>query len=201
MRLATGANTQLPTSVTPDGAFVVGQEVRPQTRADLVRIALSPGREAASEGLVETPFDEWSGEVSPDGRFLAYLSVESGQSEVYVRPMSVGTKARWQVSSGDANDPVWTRGGRELIYTDGAGRLIAVPVDSTGDAVRIGVRSPLGWGIDIPYVAWRTFDVSRDGTRFLVLKKAADAPQATAPVGFVVVQQWLEELKRLVPAE
>ncbi len=103
------------------------------------------------------------------------------------------------MSSGAANDPAWTKGGRELIYTDEAGRLTAVPVDSTGDTFRSGVRSPLGWGIDTPYVAWRTFDVSPDGMRFLVLKKAADTPVATAPVSFVVVQQWLDELRRLVP--
>ena len=103
VRLTTGANTQLPDSVTPDGAFVIGHEVRPQTRSDLVRFPLDPGRGAgapAAEGLVETPFEEWNGEISPDGRFLAYQSEESGQSEVYVRPYPRVANARWQVSSG-----------------------------------------------------------------------------------------------------
>ena len=84
MRLTSGANTQLPDSVTSDGAFVIGHEVRPQTRSDLVRFPLNPPRDAgaaAAEGLVETPSEEWNGEVSPDGRFLAYQSEESGQTE------------------------------------------------------------------------------------------------------------------------
>ena len=204
IRLTAGANTIVPTSVTADGLFVIAQEVRPVTEADLVRVPLAAGpvtTAVTAEGLVETPFDEWSGEVSPSGRFVAYLSGESGQSEIYVRPYPPVSSARWQVSSGGANDAAWTRGGRELIYSDQRGRLLAVPVVAMGPTFRTGVPSALGWGIDTPYVAWRNYDVSPDGLRFLVLKKLAETPQATSPVGFVVVQHWFEELKRLLPSQ
>jgi eukaryotic-like serine/threonine-protein kinase len=204
VRLTAGANTQLPSSVTHDGAFVIGQEVRLHTKSDLVRVALAPGRGAettAAESVVETPFEEWNGEISPDGRFIAYLSNESGQSEVYVRPYQQASNARWQVSSGGGTEPVWTRGGRELIYRDDAQRLTAVPVETTGLAFRTGTPSTLVVSADRVSDAWRAYDVSPDGKRFLVMKKLPDSPRATVPPGFVVVQNWFEELKRLVPAK
>ena len=207
VRLTTAANTQLPTSVTPDGAFVIAQEIRPHTKSDLVRVALAPGRGAGpaeAEGLVETPFEEWSGAISPDGRFIAYVSDESGPgapSEIYVRPYPMASNARWQVSPGGGMDPVWTRGGRELLYRDDTGRLMAVPVETTGPTFRTGTPAPLAVHVDPVYVAWRAWDVSPDGQRFLVLKKLPDNPQAASPMSFVVVQNWLKDLERLVPAK
>ena len=204
VRLTTGANTQLPDSVTADGAFVIGHEVRPRTKSDLVRFPLDPGRGAkamAAEGLVETPFEEWNGEVSPDGRFLAYQSEESGQTQVYVRPYPRGANARWQVSSSGGMAPVWTRKGHELIYLDGAGRLTAVAVDTTASTVQTAMPVTL---VTTAYAApgpWRAYDVSADGQRFLVMKEGAGRPQDASPPGFVVVQNWFEELKRLVPSK
>jgi serine/threonine-protein kinase len=204
VRLTAGANTQVPGSVTPDGTRVIAHEVRPQTKSDLVRFALTPGDgagPAAAEGLVETPFEEWNGEISPDGRFIAYQSEESGQSEIYVRPSRSDATARWQVSSGGASEPVWTQGGRELIYRDAALRLTAVAVDTTGPVLRPGRPSTLAVTVDSLGVAWRSYDVSSDGQRFLVLRRLAERPRDTSPAGFVVVQHWLEELTRLVPAK
>jgi len=202
MRLTSGANTQLPDSVTSDGAFVIGHEVRPQTRSDLVRFPLNPRRDAgasAAEGLVETPSEEWNGEVSPDGRFLAYQSEESGQTEVYVRPYPRVADARWQVSSGGGMAPVWTRNGRELIYLDGAHHLTAVAVDTTESAVRTAMPATLVTTTYATPGPWRGYDVSADGQRFLVMKDGAGRLQDASPPGFVVVQNWFEELRRLVP--
>ncbi len=204
VRLTSGANTQVPGSVTPDGTRLIAHEVRPQTKSDLVRFALTPGVGAglaAAEGLVETPFEEWNGEVSPDGRFIAYQSEESGQSEVYVRPSEVGATARWQLSSGGGAEPVWTLGGRELIYRDAAQRLTAVSVDTNGPVFRPGRPSTLGVTVEPMGVAWRTYDVSSDGQRFLVMKALPERPGDTSSTGFVVVQHWFEELMRLVPAK
>jgi serine/threonine-protein kinase len=202
VRLTSGANTQVPGSVTPDGTRVIAQEVRPETKSDLVGFALTPAGGAglaAAEGLVETPFEEWSGEISPDGRFIAYQSEESGQSEIYVRPSQVGATARWQVSSGGGDAPVWTLGGRELLYLDAAGQVMAVA--TTGAAFRPGRPSTLAGRIEPMGLAWRTYDVSSDGQRFLVMKKLPERAQDTSAPGFVVVQHWFEELARLVPAK
>jgi serine/threonine-protein kinase len=203
-RLTSGANTQIPDSVTPDGAYIIGHEVRPQTKSDLARIALDPARgapAAAAEGLIETPFEEWNGEVSPDGRFLAYQSDESGQNEVYVRPYPHVASARWQVSSGGGTEPVWTRGGRELIYLDIARHLTAQSVDTRGPTFHTGPPTTL---VTSAYAApgpWRSYDVSPDGERFLVMKDGAGKPQDLLATGFVVVQNWFEELRRLVPTK
>ena len=204
VRLTAGANTQVPGSVTPDGTRIIAHEVRPQTKSDLVRFALTPGGGAGfavAEGLVETSFDEWNGEISPDGRFIAYQSEESGQSEVYVRPSQAGATARWQVSSGGGSEPVWTRGGLELIYRAGAQRLTAVSVETTGPMFRAGRPSTLAVTVEPMGVAWRSYDASLDGQRFLVIKNLVNRPQDASSPSFVIVQHWFEELTRLVRAK
>ena len=204
VRLTTSANVQFPGSVTPDGASVVGMEMRQQTGPDLVRFPLdgaATGRGAeapAAEGLVETPFDEENLAFSPDGRFLAYDSNESGRAEVYVRPYPRVSDGRWQVSTGGGTAPLWTRGGRELVYTDGANRLTAVPVETTGPTFRAGAPATL---FDTANVSDRVYDVTPDGQRFLLIKEGAGGNPQTPPPSFVVVLNWLEELKRLVPTQ
>jgi len=91
LRLTTSANLQIPNSVTPNGAFVIRYENRPQTAGDLALTPLdvsSAGKGVGSpaEGLLETAADERNGEVSPNGRFLAYQSDDSGPLQIYVRP-------------------------------------------------------------------------------------------------------------------
>jgi Tol biopolymer transport system component len=198
IRLTSGANTLLPDSVTPDGTSVVAHEVRPNSGSDLLRVRLdrTPEAAASAEDLVQTQADEWNGELSPDGRLLAYQSTESGRSEVLVRPYPQVSSRRWQVSSGGAQ-PVWTRGGRELIYIDGEHRLTAVPIDISDSEVRIGRPTALATTTSQLESPWREYDVTPDGQRFLVIKQdhvAGDTPQQS----FVVVVNWFEELKRLV---
>ena len=155
---------------------------------------------ASAEGLVETPFEEWSGEISPDDRFIAYQSEESGQSEIYVRPSQMDSAARWQVSSGGGAEPMWTKGGRELVFLDAARQLTAVSVDPTGPVFRAGRPETLAVTIEPMGVAWRSYDASSDGQRFLLLKKLPERAQDTSSPSFVVVQHWFEELRRLAPA-
>jgi serine/threonine-protein kinase len=204
VRLTSSVNTQVPGSVTPDGAYVMGHEVRPQTQSDVVRFALAPGAGGAlapAEDLVQTPFNEWSAEVSPDGRFVAYQAVESELNEVYIRPSQAGATARWQVSSGGGSEPAWTKGGRELIYRDAAERFTAVSVDTTGSAVQVGRPATLAVTAESYVMPWRSYDVSPDGQRFLVMKRRSERPEDSSSTGFVVVQHWFQELTRLVPAK
>jgi serine/threonine protein kinase/Tol biopolymer transport system component len=205
VRLTAGTNSQYATSITPDGAIVIGNEVRPRTAFDIVRFPLDfkgepGGRLSAPETVIETPFEERNGEVSPDGRFLAYQSNESGRFEIYVRPYpEIGT-ARWQVSSGGGNRPAWARGGRELFYLDDAGRLTVAPVETTGVTFEMGAPATL---ISTPYAtpfAWRMYDVTADGQRFLMIKDPFSRSETTPAPTIVVIQNWLEELKQRVPA-
>ena len=150
--------------------------------------------------LVQTPFAEQNASISPDGRWLAYEANDSGQFEVYVRPFPEVNSGKWQVSTGGGTRPLWARSGQELFY-----------VSLTGALMRVGVERGPSWSATPPSKVvkegyftvpggnpGRTYDVSPDGRRFLVIKQAATDTGA-APPGIVVVQHFDEELKRLVP--
>jgi serine/threonine-protein kinase len=209
-RLTTSTNLQFPNSVTPDGTHVVGYEVFPKTIPDVVQFALdgpAAGRTGApaepaqrpSEPLVQTTFAEFNAEVSPDGRYLAYNSNESGQFEIYVRPYPKVNDGRWQVSTGGGTRPLWARNGRELFYIDALNVLTAVPVQTTPAMFSAGNPAKV---FDAKYampVSARAYDVSLDGQRFLMIKEGGSDEKAT-PASLVVVEHWFEELKARVPA-
>jgi eukaryotic-like serine/threonine-protein kinase len=155
--------------------------------------------------LIQTTFNERNGEFSPDGRWLAYESDESGQEEIFVRPFPDVNGGRWQVSTGGGSEPLWARSGRELFYRgpDGALLGVAVAVEGsasfrTGKPVRL-VEGRYYAGAGSGAAPGRTYDVSPDGQRFLMVKEAGGSNQTAAPLSIVVVQHWVEELKRLVP--
>ena len=89
-----------------------------------------------SEPLIQTTFQEYNAEISPDGRYLAYQSDESGQFQVYVRQYPKVNDGYWQVSTGGPK-PAWARNGRELFYLDAA-RTLTVPVQTTGSTFTYG---------------------------------------------------------------
>jgi serine/threonine-protein kinase len=148
--------------------------------------------------LIQTPFTERNAVISPDARWIAYEANDSGQFDIYVRPYPDVRSGLWQVSVGGGTRPLWARSGRELFY-----------VSLTGALMRIGVDGRSIWTSGTPTKllnegyftvpggnAGRTYDISPDGQRFLMIK--AGGPNQPPPQ-IVVVQNWLEELKRLVP--
>ncbi len=105
-----------------------------------------------------------------------------------------------QVSTGGGNRPAWARNGRELFYVDAATTLTAVPVQTTGSTFSAGNPAKV---FDTKYampVTFRTYDVSPDGQRFLMIKDGTTDGNAPLP-SLVVVEHWFEELKRLLPAK
>jgi serine/threonine-protein kinase len=195
-----GQYVHVPTSLTPDGRFVISYEIRPTTRRDIVQTpfrsdAARPTAGAAAV-LIETPFDERNGAVSPNGQFLAYQSDESGQFEIYVRPYPLVMGGRWQVSTRGGTRPSWTRGGRELVFLDSANHMSAVAVEGEGGSFRAGAPSTLFTTVYARPDVYRTYDVTPDGQRFLVIKEVDDVPTLTS---LVVVENWFDELKRLLP--
>ncbi|HET9361719.1 MAG TPA: protein kinase [Vicinamibacterales bacterium] len=197
-RLNDSPNQQFPAAFTPDGSGLLFWEVGNETRWDMGIVGLKDKRQATH--LAKTAFNESNPEVSPDGRWVAYQSDESGQFEVYVRPFpNVDAGGRWLVSNGGGTRPVWAQNGRELFYLVEPGRVMAVPIQP---------GATFTWGnpqmvFDGPYVAGnagRTYDVSPDGRRFLMIKDAPRQGKDPAPEPkLVIVQNWVEELKRLVP--
>ena len=170
-----------------------------ETGVDLAMVSLAGERSLTP--LIQTSVDERNAEISPDGRSLAYESSESGQPEIYVRPFPDVAAGRWQVSTTGGRWPLWARSGREIFFRALDGAVMGVPVDITaGSSVRVGMPKRLVRpGYLMGGAANREYDVSLDGTRFLMFKEGTGADDAPEKPQIVVVQNWLEELKRLVP--
>jgi Tol biopolymer transport system component len=155
---------------------------------------LSLHGEPKPHAVVNTPAYEGGPVFSPDGRWLAYTSDDSGQMQVYVRPVS-GPDRRWPVSTEGGRGPTWSRSGRELFYRDGL-KMIAVNV-STGTELGLSppvrlFEQPYAYGLALSIAS---YDVSADGQRFLMVKSADGSNHLN------VVLNWSEELKQRVPVK
>ena len=141
--------------------------------------------------LVTGPAAEAEPAVSPDGRWLAYTSLESGVPEVYVRPFPDAASARWQVSTAGGGDPVWSHSGRELFYRSANEQLMTVAVHP---GATFGFEQPKALFSTANYVnitPVASFDVSPDDKRFLFLRETAPNERNE----LIVVQNWTEEMK------
>ena len=194
----------IPSSWSSDGktlAFTRRQDPQTPTNRDIWMLSVGNGPPTARPFLT-TPADERVAEFSPDGRYVAYQSTQSGQAEIYVQPYP-GTGAQ-VVSTDGGTQPAWDRGGRELYYwapgRNGAIRMMAVDV-VLGNTFAVGkprvlfekpsVRFPQGLG-------GRVYDVTPDGKRFIMNQQTDDDSQPPI-TEIVLVQNWVEELKRLAP--
>ncbi|MBI4887506.1 MAG: PD40 domain-containing protein [Acidobacteria bacterium] len=198
-RLTESPNLQNGAAVSPDGTRVIFYEVAPKTGTDVMQLQLDGTRRVTP--LVQTPFAEQNGIISPNGRWLAYEANDSGRFEVYVRPFPDVNRGLWQVSTGGGTRPLWAPSGQELFYVSLAGAIM-----------RVGVERAQSWAATTPTLLikegpvtvpganlGRTYDISPDGQRFLLLKAGDGADQTAAPQSLIVVQHFDEELKRLVP--
>ena len=193
--LAQRTHLTLLNTMSPDGARVVFREDFPDTGHDLMVLTL---KDRTVVPLLQTRFNELNAEISPDGRWVAYESDESGAYEIYVRPFPDVNAGRWQISSGGGRKALWNRNGRELFFVSSAGAMMAVPIEATAS---FSSRAPARLFEGNYYFGGasslgRTYDVSRDGQRFLMIKQ--DAARATS---LSIVLNWQEELKRLAPAK
>jgi eukaryotic-like serine/threonine-protein kinase len=191
-RLTDSPDMQLPTSITPDGKTVIFHSFMKSLQA----LPLDGRREAVT--LVETPFEERNGEVSPDGRWLAYESESPslpGQLDIFVRRFPGSDGAVWQVTTDGATFPLWSRDGRELFYVARDETLVAVPVEASETTWKAGSPKKLFRGRYFfrEGSLGRQYDIASDG-RFLMLKR----DEVDRAPHLVVVQNWLAELARRV---
>jgi len=135
-RGSTTIDDKAPTSVSPDGAWAIFRDGEPQG-FDISRLALLGDHRI--EHVLHTPFSEQNGEVSPDGRWLAYQANDSGRAEIWVRPFADVNGGRWQVSAGGGFQPLWSPDGREIFYRDFTGGMMRVTIE----------RGP-GWAAGTP---------------------------------------------------
>jgi Tol biopolymer transport system component len=166
--------------------------------------ALAPDGEEPHE-VIATSAREHSPALSPDGRWIAYVSDETGRFEVYVARFPEGDR-RTPITANGGFEPLWSRGGQELFFTEGepVGRRVLRAVSvSLGETLELGeartlfVTNDPGATENVAFFgnAGTSHDVSADGTRFLMIRRPADPPATE----IVVVQNWFEELKRIVP--
>ena len=152
------------------------------------------------EMLLETEFQEVVPALSPDGRWLAYQSDESGQPQIYVQPFPNIDDGKWQVSTGGGFDPVWSSDGRNLFFIQLPARMMVAEVDTdpTFDrgtpAEAFGLMDyELGGGA-------RRYDIAPDGERFLMRRATGTQTVGDdAFTGLIFVENWFEELKARVP--
>ncbi|HWP83559.1 MAG TPA: winged helix-turn-helix domain-containing protein [Terriglobia bacterium] len=188
-RLTPGSpGTQYPGSFTSDGRLFLYSEIHPQTKRDLLLLPLDGERKPAI--FLQTPYDETTPRVSPDGRYVAYVSDESGHNEVYVQPLR-GSAAKLRISANGGSEVVWGHHGEIFYRADNS--MMAVPV-RTYPTLEIGRPRRLFEDI---YLAGSgrsaNYDVTPDGNRFLMLKPVELPTSASAPIH--VVLHWSEDLK------
>jgi Tol biopolymer transport system component len=201
-QLSSGENFQMPGSVLADGSAIlmVQNQGLSSTHADIFRQDLNPPRHATP--LLQESFSEAYPDLSPDNRWLAYASTESGSWEVYVKSYPA-LDQKTPISSGGSYMPAWSRDGHELFYMRGASKggdqdiIMAVDVDR-----RSGFQTSTPRELFRGHFALsnntRTYDVDSDG-RFLMVTRGTSNEQRTSSLRIVL--NWTEELKRLVPTK
>ena len=176
--MVTQGTFTVPVSFSPDGRFLAFAESRPATGYDIGILPLEGAR--TPQPFLQTRFNETTPMVSPDGRWLAYTSNESGRSEIYVQPFPTpGEKV--QISRNGGADPVWAPSGRELFFR-GGDRMLAVPVQT---GARFVAGNPVELFDERAYakllagaVSMGSYDVTADGRRFLMIKALRPCPDA-----------------------
>ena len=185
-RLFSNGSVKSPASLSPDGRFLLYGALNGKTKWDLELLSL-PERKMTP--FLKTEFDETNGDFSPDGRWIAYGSNESGRYEVYVQPFP-GPGGKWQISTAGGSNPVWRRDGKELFYFGADRKMIAVPV-TIGSSFESGTPAAL-FDAHIKNDPDRHYDVSADGERFLIVTPLAE--ETSPPI--TLVQNWTAGLKR-----
>ena len=194
--LLTSVVPTYPWNVSRDGRWLLYSQVDARTKEDLWLLPMQGDRKP--EPFLATDYAEIDGVFSPDGRFIAYVSDESGRFEVYVRSFPATAGGKWVVSNGGGYQPRWRRDGRELFYFSNDGRLMSVDVAAAAtfqaSAPHFLFQVPIfGGGASTSNHYW---DVTADGQRFLINTVSAESGSS----GLTVVLNWQEALKRAAPA-
>ena len=179
---------------TPDGRWVIVRTDNTTAGAgDLVGIRIDG--DSAVVPLVASPFSELHPSISPDGRWLAYMSNESGINEVYVRPFPNTQAVRWQVSNGGGGSPVWSMAGDELFFLDRDGYLVAARVQVTATTFNVGRVSQLFDASAFEYDAFnKSFAVTPDGDMFVFIARRRTL-EANDEQRIVWVENWFADLE------
>ncbi|MGH9460177.1 MAG: protein kinase domain-containing protein, partial [Vicinamibacteria bacterium] len=196
-RLTESQTSEWATSWSRDGRFIT--YIKSDNAFDLWVVPLEGDHKP--EVFLSTPFREANSDFSPNGRWMAYASSESGRSEVYVRPFPPGG-GKWQVSDGGGGFPRWSRDGSQLFYRTDEGLMVA-SVETGGDTFRAGKPRPLFegaflggiGGVGLAGNSFADYDVAPDGRRFVMFPAPQDSGQRDHP-HVTLVTHWFDELDR-----
>jgi serine/threonine-protein kinase len=189
-RLTTNPNDQYPYVISPDGQVVLYIENSPKTSYDIYAVSLT-GDHTPKPVLV-TQFDERRPALSPDGKWLAYQSNESGSFEVFVRPYPNVEGGRWQVSAGTGSSPLWGVNGQEIFYRQGQ-TIQRAPVKTT-PTFALGAPARFLQTTLPPDGSGMAYSIVRDGS-FLAMKPPAGQYGSAE---YKIVLNWIEDVRARV---
>jgi eukaryotic-like serine/threonine-protein kinase len=181
----------VPTDWSRDGRFIIYSQIDPKTKEDVWVLPMSGSGETKPFSVIRTDARESAGTLSPDGRWLAYVSDVSGRMEVYVQSFPDGGGKR-QVSTGGGKGPRWRRYGRELFYYSLEGKLMAVPVRSGENFDMDAAVSLFEFRAGIPPFHFAPYAVTADGQRFLINEVVVTEPNTP----LTVVTNWTSGIKK-----
>ncbi|MDX1675544.1 MAG: protein kinase, partial [Longimicrobiales bacterium] len=187
-----GAGVEIEEAVLVPGGWLVYRQGGTTANRDIYGIR--PGQDSAGRPLMATDADEKSPQVSPDGRWLAYMSDETGQTEVFVRPFPDISGGKWQISQGGGGSPLWSNSGEEIFYLgfDGQLSLFSARLDLRESSLSVRGREALfGIGNQYTDANYTAFDVSPDDQRFLMFSLGQ-----VAEGSMIWVQNWLTDWQR-----
>jgi Tol biopolymer transport system component len=201
-RLAESKSPQFAGSWRPDGKVLAFTQQKPDTSFDIMTLSIegnekSGWRPGEPKPFVNSAFIEVEPAFSPDGRWIAYVSNESGNYEVYVRPFP-GPGGKWQVSTGGGFFPKWSRNGKELFYRTTDSKIMVVTYTASGDSFRAGKPELWSPGQFADRGLNYNFDLHPDGKRFAVLKTpGTEQTAAVNKVNFIF--NFFDELRSKFP--
>jgi serine/threonine-protein kinase len=173
--------------------FVVRLGMPPSRDVYLLDRTKGDGDSAITPLMADDRYEETAIGLSPDGRWLAYTSNESGRQEVYVRPFPDVHAGRWQISGDGGSEPRWARSGRELFYRRVDGMLVSVAVTLTPTFEPGAERALFSVSGYVGNFAYSNYDVTRDDRQFMFIRPVA-TPGDEGPATAILVQHWLTEL-------
>jgi serine/threonine-protein kinase len=196
MTTETALQQQVPHSFSPDGSVLLlstnNWADTSSANAGFDISVLPLNGERTLRPFLQTKFNEEAARFSPDGRWVAYVSDESGRFEIYIRPYP-GPGGKWQISAEGGGEPHWSRSGRELFYRD-EDKMMIVDVE-TKPTFRPARPRTLFEGRYL-LLDFNDYDVAPDGMRFLMIKPD---PAESGAAHVNVVLNWFEDVKRRVP--
>jgi serine/threonine protein kinase/Tol biopolymer transport system component len=190
-QLTSGLDNKFLSDWSRDGRYLLYMERAPKTGDDIMALPLEGERKPMV--VLQTAFNETGGVFSPDGKWIAYQSNESGRNEVYVRALSPAAAVaggKWQVSNQAGNRPRWRSDGKELFYLAQSNRMMAAGIRMTATSVETDTAREL-FPISVDAGTNSPYDVTPDGQRFLVEELSATA----RPAPLTVVTNWQAGLK------